>query len=807
MSTDLRPALKIETAQVLCVEIVAGPDAAPEDQAKSLEILNGVLRKSDAYRGAEATGKLRQLPRPGGIALVFSGTPDGPVRCAIQVAKGLRAHAGLSVRMGIYRGPVADLTELDDDAEPASGLRTAQRLMECGDAGHILMTRRLAESLSIYRHWQPHLEHLGECQTPDGEVISVVNLYTGEVGNPEMPSRIHFVPVAPQDAADRIVRWRILLAVLAAFALVLLLLSFGLPKFLRQDPAPVLASVEPEVAIPEKSIAVLPLENIAGTAESAMFTDGVHDEILGQLAKLSDLKVISRTSVLQYKTPRARNLREIARQLGVAHVLEGTVQQLENRVRVSVQLIDARTDAHLWAQTYDRVLADVFAIQTEIASTVTEQLKVRLTPREREALARAATTDLVAEKLFRQAWQHVTTGDNPDGKRNLHQAIRLLEEVVERDPQFMRAYQLLANSQLDLYWLGFDHTDARREAAREVVERAVRVNPNAGETHLTQAIFAYHGYRDYDRARAELELARNLLPNDPVIHVHAAAMDRRQGRWNEAERNFERTVQIDPRNYRFLVEAGLTSEARRHYPQASQFYERALAVTPGNPFARTQAAAVPFLEHGNLEPLQAELAAILKTDPTASTAVANTLFHVSLATRDLEGAKRAIHAIPQEGLRDFRNNSLWARDWFVGLAARTFGHEEAAQAAFAAARQVELDTVGSQPDYAPAWGRLGLIEAALGNKEAALQASRKACELLPVALDTLDGTNLRVHLAMTYLWVGEKELALAELEEITKLPASVHFGELARYPQWDALRGDARFEKIVNSLRAVDARP
>lgn len=807
MSTDLRPAPKIETAQLLCIEIVAGPDSSPEEQAKSLEILTGVLRDTDAYRGAEATGKLSLLPRPAGIAVVFSGTPDGPVRCSIQVAKGLRAHPRLNVRMGIYRGPVAELTELENGSGPAPGLRTAQRLMECGDAGHILLTRRLAESLSIYRHWQPHLEHLGECQTPEGEVISVVNLYTGEVGNPEIPSRIQFVPVAPEDAADRAVPLRKRLPILAAFALVVVLISFILPKFLYQAPAPVAPPAEPVVSVPEKSIAVLPLENIAGTPESAMFTDGVHDEILGQLAKLSDLKVISRTSVMQYKTPRARNLREIARQLGVAHVLEGTVQQLDDHVRVSVQLIDARTDAHLWAQTYDRVVADVFAIQTEIARAVTEQLKVRLTPREREALAQAATTDLVAEKLFRQAWQHVTTGDNPDGKRNLLQAIRLLEEVVERDPQFMRAYQLLANSQMDLYWLGFDHTDARREAAREVVERAARVNPNAGETHLAQAIFSYHGYRDYDRARAELELARNLLPNDPVIHVHAAAMDRRQGRWNEAERNFERTVQIDPRNYRFLLEAGLTSEARRHYRKASQFYEKALTITPGNPFARTQAAAIPFLEHGDLQPLQAELAAILKADPGASTAVANALFHVSLATRDLEGAKRAINAIPQEGLRDFRNNSLWARDWFVGLAARAFGNEEAAQAAFTAAREVELGTVRSQPDYAPAWGRLGLIEAALGNKEAAIQASRKACELLPLTLDTLDGTNLRVHLAMTYLWVGEKELALRELEEIAKLPASVHFGELALYPQWDALRGDPRFEKIVNSLRPVPVRP
>ncbi len=625
-----------------------------------------------------------------------------------------------------------------------------------------------------------------------------MNLFTGEVGRKDVPVKLAKMPVSDIPADDRVDRGTGRFVLLGAVLLLTVLAAFLIPRLVKRSPVP--APTETQSNISEKSIAVLPFENIGGNAETAGFADGVQDEILAQLAKLSDLKVISRTSVAQYEKTGPRNLREIGQQLGVAHVLEGSVQQAGDRIRVTVQLIDARTDAHLWAQTYDRVVSDIFGIQTEIAKTITEQLKVQLSPWERAALAQAATTDLVAERLYREALRNLTAGSNPDAKQSILASIPLLEEALQRDSKFMRAYSVLATAHLDLYWQGFDHTPTRAEAARQVVERAVATNPDSGETHFIQALYYYRVFRDYDRARAELEEARKTLPNSASIAVILGAMDRRQGRWNESLRNFDRAIELDPRNFRFLLESGFTYQALRRYAEASDLYRRAVEIQPRDAFARTQLAAIPFLEKADLEPLRNEITEILKDDPTAATAIAGAIFNCSLAARNTAGTTRALQSIRADGLRDDYNNSLWPRDWFVGLAAHTFDDASAAETAFEAARGIEMKNVREQPEYAPAWSRLGLIEAMLGHVDAALHASRKACELVPLTVDAFDGASYRTHLALVDLWTGDRNAALQELEELAKLPAGVTYGELKLYPQWDALRGDPRFEKIVASL-------
>jgi eukaryotic-like serine/threonine-protein kinase len=551
---------------------------------------------------------------------------------------------------------------------------------------------------------------------------------------------------------------------------------------------------------PNKSIAVLPFENLSANQETAFFADGVQDEILTDLAKVADLKVISRISVMQYKADRKRNLREIAQQLGVAHVLEGSVQRIDNRIRVNARLVDARNDAQIWAQTYDRDLADVFAIQSEIAKAIVEQLQAKISLREQAALAVAGTTDLVAEKLFLQARELTALASDPDAKEALLQAARLLDEAVARDPRFLRAYGYLATVHLDLYWQGFDHTDARRELAHQVIEAAARIAPEAGEVHLMRANYVYQGFRDYDRARAELDLARRTLPNNAAIHAFTASIDRRQGRWAEAIRNFERAVDLDPRNFRFLEETAFTYQGSRRFPEASQFYERALNINPQDYFARTQLAQIPLNERADPQPLGVQLSAILDKDPKAATDIANGLIDCALALHNPSGATRALQAIRPEGLRDPLNNSLWARDWFVGLAARTFGDADRARAAFTAARAIEEKAVLGQPDYASAWSRLGLVDAGLGRKEEAIREGRRACELLPLSKDAWDGASYIINLAMIYAWVGEKDLALEQLALAAHVPNGVTYGELRLYPQWDPLRGDARFEKIVVSL-------
>ena len=315
-----------------------------------------------------------------------------------------------------------------------------------------------------------------------------------------------------------------------------------------------------------------------------------------------------------------------------------------------------------------------------------------------------------------------------------------------------------------------------------------------------QADYAYKAFRDYDRARAELELARTTLPNNPLIYIYTAAIDRRQGRWAESMRNWERGVDLDPRNFRYLVETAFTYQALRRFPESAQMYERALSVKPRDQFVRTQLAQIPFSEHADPEPWRAQLSAIVNEDPKAATDIANGLLNCALALRNPSGVTRALQSIRAEGLRDTYNNSLWARDWFVGLAARTFGDEPKARAAFAAARLMEEKTVREQPDYAPAWSRLGLIDAGLGRKEDAIREGRRACELLPITKDAVDGPNYITNLAMIYAWTGEKDLALEQLAIAAQIPSGVTYGELKLYPQWDSLRGDPRFEKIVASL-------
>jgi len=813
MSSELNADLELEIGHVLFIDIVGYSKLLINEQHESLHELNQVVRNTDAFRAAEAAGKLIRLPTGDGMALAFATTPDAPVRCAMQTSKALRSRPGLKVRMGVHSGPVSGMTDVNDRSNVAgAGMNMAQRVMDCGDAGHILLSKRVAEDLAQYRHWQPNLHDLGECEVKHGVIVSVVNLYTIEVGNPALPEK--FKGKTPRRrAADAGVRLspvpaRNTLLTIVFFSAVAAAIGYWIvfPPAAPDAPESHTAPRTKTAAAPAKSIAVLPFENLSANPETAFFADGVQDEILTALAKVSDLKVISRTSVIQYKAVRKRNLREIGQQLGVANILEGSVQRIDNRIRINAQLIDTRTDTHLWAQTYDRDLADVFAIQSEISKAIAEQLQAKISESERAALAQAPTTDLVADKLFLQARELIFVASDPDAKQPLLQAVRLLDEAIARDPRFLRAYSLLTIVHLDLYWQGFDHTEARRELAHQTIEAAGRVAPDAGEVHLMRATYAYQGFRDYDLARAELDLARRTLPNDAQIYIFTGCIDRRQGRWVEAIRNLSRGVDLDPRNFRFLVETAFTHQAMRHFSQASELYERALDITPNDHFVRTQLAQIPFLERADLGPLQTQLSTILNADPKAATEIANALFDYALAVRNASGLTRALHAIRPEGLRDPYNNSLWARDWFVGLAGRIFGETDHAQAAFSSARVIEEKAVRDQPEYAPAWSRLGLIDAALGRKDDAIREARRACELLPLSKDALDGASYIKNLAMTYAWVGEKDLALEQLAIVAGVPAGVTYGELKLYPQWDSLRGDPRFEKILAAL-APESQP
>jgi TolB-like protein len=385
MSGEIKKEIKLEIGHVLFMDIVGYSKVLINAQRALLETLNQVVRGTDQFRTAEAASRLIKIPTGDGMALVFYNSPEAPVECALEISRALKEHPELRLRMGVHSGPVSGVVDVNQRANVAGGgINVARRVMDCGDAGHILLSKRVAEDLEQYAHWQPHLHDLGECEVKHGVRISVVNLYTEELGNPEAPEKFSRATVeAAVSSAKKPPSSRkyLLIAGLIGLAAV----SFVVWHFVRtvgNDRRAVRQNAVEEqgrpggasLPIPEKSIAVLPFANLSKDEENAFFSDGMQDEILTDLAKIADLKVISRTSVQQYRGGASRNIREIAQALGVAHILEGSVQRAGNKVRVSAQLIDARKDAHMWAEVYDRTLADAFAIQSEIARTIAEQL-------------------------------------------------------------------------------------------------------------------------------------------------------------------------------------------------------------------------------------------------------------------------------------------------------------------------------------------------------------------------------------------------------------------------------------------------
>lgn len=581
------------------------------------------------------------------------------------------------------------------------------------------------------------------------------------------------------------------------------------PRFQKFVASTARASDSQLLTTPSKSIAVLPFDNLSGQAESSSFANGVQDEILTHLAKIADLKVISRTSVMSYASGTRRNLREIGQQLGVAHVLEGSVQTSGNRVRVNAQLIDARTNSHLWAQTYDRDLADVFAIQTEIAQAISDQLQAKLSPTEKVAIQQSPTADLAAFDLYNRARALLTQLDTSDvGKNNLLQAVELFDQAVARDPAFVEAYCQLASAH-DFLYTQFDHTPARLALAGAAVLTAQRLAPEAGEVHLALARHLLQSESDFDRVRAEIALAQKTLPNAPDTFRLAANIDRRQGRWEQCLRDLQRVVELDPRNRSALQQLAGGYQQLRRYPEAVAAFDRALALAPKNALIRVSKAAVDLLWRADPKPLHATIDSILAEDPGAAPVHADSWLYVALCERDLVAARRAIVSLSGGPIRV--GTVVLNHNFLEGLLARVSGDAAGAHAAFIAARAEQEKLVRGQPDYGPAMCALGLIDAGLGRKEDALREGRRAVELVPLAKDAPGGALMIQFFAIICGWIGENDLAFEHLTEAAQLPgpvfAGVDYGRLRLHPFFDPLRGDARFDKIVSSLGPLPPSP
>jgi TolB-like protein/Tfp pilus assembly protein PilF len=545
-------------------------------------------------------------------------------------------------------------------------------------------------------------------------------------------------------------------------------------------------------------IAVLPFESLSDDKEDAIFADGVQDDILTKLASIRDLRVISRTSVMKYRGK--RNVREIGKALGVSHILEGTVSRSRGSARfhLKARLIDTRTSALVWADEYDRDLNDLFAVQSEVAQKIAEQLRAKISPAEQLAMERPPTTDLMAFDLYSRANSLLILRLSSSMKANLLQAADLLNQAVARDPSFLQSYCQLAAAHDNLYFLGYDHSPERLALAESAIQAAFRLRPDGGEAHFARGQNLYHGYLDYDGALAELQIARKTLPNDARIPQLIGYIQRRQGRWTESIQNLQRAGDLDPRNIETLQQIALSYGVLRRYSEEKSVLERALAIEPNDPDTKAALASVQFHWKADTRPLRQIIDSIRVTNPDALLNVADDWLSCTLAERKAVAATNVLDVIGNTPLTDYR--IYLGRRIMEGVIARMEHDEEKARLAFTAARAEQERIVQADPNFGPAWCVLGLIDAGLGRRDEALREGRRAVELLPAEKDALGGPVMIKYLALIAAWTGDKDLACEQLAIAVRPPSTISYGQLKLLPCWDPLRGDPRFEKIVASL-------
>src|SRR5437773_593833 len=783
MSTKIKKEIQLEIAHVLFIDIIGYSKLSINEQHAAVEELNQLVRASEQFQRAEAAGRLLKIATGDGMALVFYINPEAPTQCAVEISRALKEHPRLQLRMGIHSGPVSGVVDVNNRPNLAgAGINIAQRVMDCGDGGHILLSKHAAEDLEEYEQWRPLLHDLGTCEVKHGIRVAVTNLYSDEVGNPQLPSKLQAV---------RKHRARVRWAELAIGLLVLAAIVGGAFFFLRRP-------ISSASAIVEKSIAVLPFENRSEDKANAYFADGIQDEILTRLSKIADLKFISRTSTQHYKSA-PENLPEIARQLGVAHILEGSLQKSGDSVRVNVQLIKAANDSHLWADTYDRKLTDIFSVESEVAKAIADQLRAHLTGREEQVIAAKPTNNPEAYDAFLRGLAYtLKTLSTPV---NALGAQKYLREAVRLDPNFALSWALLSIVDSRNYLTqSLQPTAALREEARRAAETALTLQPNLGEAVLAEGSYHYSCLKDYDTAVRYFEQARQLLPNSSWIPEWLAYVARRRGQWDRSEAYFIEAERLDPRNVNLLFGHATNDICHRHFRKAQQKFDKALDITPDDLNILVQKASIAQAE-GDL--------------PRASALLAQLHF----AADDLEGLETQVYqailerrpatviphlkeivAKPDPALGYF-NGVL--RFW-LGWAQEVAGDNVDAQVTWRQARGELEAFLKEQPYNFLLIGDLALTNMGLGDKTAALALSERAMAANSVEKDAVAGPIPIEVLARVAARMGEPDRAITALQQLLSIPYN---GALAAGtpltpamlrldPMFDPLRNDRRFQKL-----------
>jgi len=776
--------LKFEIGHVLFIDIVGYAKLLITEQSDQLQKLKEIVRGTEQFRLAEAEGKLLRLPTGDGAALVFRNSPEAPVLCALEISKQLKRHPELRVRMGIHSGPVNEVTDLNEQANIAgAGINIAQRVMDCGDARHILLSKRVADDLEQYPRWRLLLQDLGECEIKHGQRVGVVNFSSDEIGNPQVPKKFQVLKKHRARA-----RW-------TAIATGLLLLAGIVGAFVIVSKK----SARSTSTVPEKSIAVLPFENRSEDKANAYFADGIQDEILTRLSKIADLKVISRTSTQHYKSA-PENLPEIAKQLGVANIVEGSVQKSGDAVRVNVQLIKAANDFHLWADTFDRKLTDIFSVESEVAKTIADQLRVHLTGREEQVIAAKPTDNPEAYDAYLRGLAYnlktATTAANSLG------AQKYLREAVRLDPKFAPGWALLSIvDALGYITQTLQPTVALREEARQAAETALSLQPNLGEAIMANGYYHYSCLKDYDTAVRYFEKARQFLPNSSQIPESLAYVARRRGQWDRSESYFNEAERLDPRNTNLLSQHALSYIHLRRFPEALRKLEQVLDITPDDPDTLVAKAGIAQAE-GDL-PRASALLAPLHPAADDTPALETQVYQAILERRPAPVIPRLqeILAKPNPAL-GYINGEL--RFW-LGWAQEVGGDHASAKETWQQARSELEPFLKEQPENHLLIGDLALTNMGLGEKAAAFKLIERAMVVLPIEKDAIVGPQPIEILARVTAQVGEPDRAIVALQKLLSIPYAGPLGEeivpltpalLRLDPMFDPLRDDPRFQKL-----------